>query len=203
MQCGKGNRGSCWTSGRPPQHRAIVRKGHESSGVSCWFARKCSSISIAASDLANAFSLSRSVLFATKARSLSLSLVIHHQWKDHQPILVANIYRGEDTSAVKSKVHRLVAGKVRKEKRKEKRIARPLFVGRSTSVITLRGYSASFVTDRIPWLRTVLSRATTSDLVARSARQGAAGVFELMVFLVIRGDYRYRIAKLGYANERS
>lgn len=92
-----------------------------------------------------------------------------------------------------------MAGKVRKEKRKEKRIARPLFVGRSTSVTTLRGYSASFVTDRIPWLRTVLSRATTSDLVARSARQGAAGVFDG----VIHGDRRYRIAKLGYANERS
>lgn len=94
----KRNRGGCWTSGgRPPQHRAIVRKGHESSGVPCWFARKCSSISIAASDLANAFSLSRSVLFATKARSLFL----FHQWKDHQPILVANIYRGEeDRSAV-------------------------------------------------------------------------------------------------------
>lgn len=170
------------------------------------FARKCSSISIAASDLANAFPLSRSVLFATKARSLALSFS-RHQRKDHQPIPVANIYRGEDTSAVvKSKVHRLVAGKVRKEKRKEKRIARPLFVGRSTSVTTLRGYSASFVTDRIPWLRTVLlSRATTSDLVARSARQGAAGVFELMVVFpcYIYGDRRYRIAKLGYANERS
>lgn len=166
------------------------------------FARKCSSISIAASDLANAFPLSRSVLFATKARSLALSFS-RHQRKDHQPIPVANIYRGEDTSAVaKSKVHRLVAGKVRKEKR----IARPLFVGRSTSVTTLRGYSASFVTDRIPWLRTVLlSRATTSDLVARSARQGAAGVFELMVVFpcYIYGDRRYRIAKLGYANERS
>lgn len=93
-----------------------------------------------------------------------------------------------------------MAGKVRKEKRKEKRIARPLFVGRSTSVTTLRGYSASFVTDRIPWLRTVLSRATTSDLVARSARQGAAGVFD---GVIIHGDHRYRIAKLGYANERS
>lgn len=96
-----------------------------------------------------------------------------------------------------------MAGKVRKEKRKEKRIARPLFVGRSTSVTTLRGYSASFVTDRIPWLRTVLSRATTSDLVARSARQGAAGVYELMVVPCYSRCYtrRYRIAKLGYANE--
>lgn len=40
------------------------------------FARKCSSISIAASDLANAFPLSRSVLFATKARSLARSLFL-------------------------------------------------------------------------------------------------------------------------------
>lgn len=142
VQCGKGNRGGwCRTSGRPPQHRAIVRKGHESSGVSCWFARKCSSsISIAASDLANAFSLSRSVLFATKARSLSLSLSFScdppPQWwrRIIQPILVANIYPGAKIRVRIKKQSASTGGWESKKREKKRETYRATIVRRSINV---------------------------------------------------------------------
>lgn len=95
-------------------------------------------------------------------------------------------------------VHRRLAvytrAKVREEKREKRKETgdRATIVRRSINVCceALRGCSASFVTDRIPWLVrfSVARRRVISSLHAVRARVLPVSRNEVVVFLVFLGD---------------
>ena len=192
----KGNRGGRWTSGRPPQNRAIVLQGSREP-LLVYRAGSQGSVTRFWSRLAVVFfrhvrssykgfrrALFLSISLAPRSLSLSLCLSVSRfaTWKNRRArSRPANRSIGEESECGKKQSASTVGWESKeREKRKEKRnVSRDHCSSVDQRLLTaLRDRSASFVTDRIPWLRTVLSRATSDLIVARSARQGAAGVYE-------------------------
>lgn len=188
----KGNRGGHWTSGRPPQNRAIVLQGSRepllvyragSQGSVTPFQSRLAVVSFR--HVCSSYKGFRRALFLSVSLaplSLSLSVSRFATWKNRRArSRQANRSIGEKPECGKKQSASTVGWESKeREKRKEKRnVSRDHCSSVDQRLLAaLRDRSASFVTDRIPWLRTVLSRATSDLIVARSARRGAAGVYE-------------------------
>lgn len=141
----KGNRGGHWTSGRPPQNRAIVLQGSRepllvyragSQGSVTPFQSRLAVVSfrhVCSSYKGFRRALFLSVSLAPLSLSPSLdSLRGRIVGRAHDKRIDLSV---KSQSAVKSKVHRLSVGKVRKEKREKRRETfRATIVRRSINV---------------------------------------------------------------------
>lgn len=143
----KGNRGGRWTSGRPPQNRAIVLQGSRepllvyragSQGSVTRFRSRLAVVSFR--HVRSSYKVFRRALFLSVSLAL-LSLSLSPSLDSLRGRIVGRAHDQQidlsvkSRSAVKSKVHRLSVGKVRKEKREKRRETfRATIVRRSINV---------------------------------------------------------------------
>ena len=145
----KGNRGGRWTSGRPPQNRAIVLQGSREP-LLVYRAGSQGSVTRFWSRLAVVFfrhvrssykGFRRALFLSISLAPRSLSLSVSPSLDSLRGRIVGRAHDQQidlsvkSRSAVKSKVHRLSVGKVRKEKREKRRETfRATIVRRSINV---------------------------------------------------------------------
>lgn len=159
----KGNRGGRWTSGRPPQNRAIVLQGSREpllvyrAGSQGSVTRFRSRLAVVSFRHVRSYKGFRRALFLSVSLallSLSLSVSRFATWKNRRArSRPANRSIGEESECGKKQSASTVGWESKeREKRKEKRnVSRDHCSSVDQRLLAaLRDRSASFVTDRIP-----------------------------------------------------